>query len=110
MYDQHPFDPKLPPEVETKEMPVMVPVQTVYQMTQQATLNTFAIAVAGGVVGMLLTLLFLFFVNGGTLNFATQTELSNARNYISALEQNVRQNTQNIQDLNKRFNISQEAK
>lgn len=67
-----------------------------FKISNQDSLILFGVAVGGGVLGVLLTLLLLALINGGTLNFSQVERIAALEAAHEALSGNVEANTQNI--------------
>ena len=77
-----------------------------YSAVGHETLSMIGAAVGGAILGMLLTLLILAILNGGTLRFGVSDNgetLTNIQEFAEAVNRNVDANSQNIAKLNEEF-------
>lgn len=74
---------------------VEAPPEIEYKMVTQDSLSMFLAAIGGAVLGMLLTLLVLALVNGGTLSFSGQ-RMDRLEAFVTRINQNVDAVSNNI--------------
>jgi ABC-type transporter Mla subunit MlaD len=74
-----------------------------YRSVSHDSLSMFLAAVGGAILGILLTLLILAIINGGTLNFTTNTRISAMEATISGVNENVGTLSNNLDQLSAEY-------
>lgn len=82
-------------EMKTKPMEKDAP-ELEYQAFTQDSLSTYFAALGGAILGMLLTLLVLAVINGGTLSFSGGERLTNFEAKLSRVDENVGTVSENL--------------
>ena len=82
-------------EMKTKPMEKDAP-ELEYQAFTQDSLSTYFAAIGGAILGMLLTLLVLAVINGGTLSFSGGERLTNFEAKLSRVDENVGTVSENL--------------
>jgi uncharacterized phage infection (PIP) family protein YhgE len=76
-----------------------------YRSVSHDSLSMFLAALGGAILGVLLTLLILAIINGGTLNFMAQGSVASLEATVSRVNENVGTLSQNVDTLGQNVNV-----